>query len=103
MRFVAQAFSAIFVLAMVAACSDFETHYFKDRVNEATTERVAKRYGAPHKIERSEGKIVWTYYDRGSATSSYTGYATSRYCRKYTLTFDQEEILRDWKQEVCQG
>lgn len=85
-------------------CSEYETQYFKNNVNEATADRVAKRYGSPHKLVRNEeGGMVWTYFDRGSGTSSYAGYATSRYCRAYVLTFDRDEILRDWKQEECRN
>lgn len=100
----AQGVFGVTVFAMLVACSAIETQYFKNLVNEANTERVAKRYGAPHKLDRIEGgRTVWTYFDRGSGTSSYSGYAKSRYCRAYILTFDQEEILRDWKQEKCEG
>ena len=50
---------------------DFETQYFKDRVNEATAEQVAKCYGPPHKVEQREGyQTVWIYFERGSATSN---------------------------------
>ena len=91
-------------LAGILACSEYESHYFKDKVNDATAERVAKRYGAPHKLVKGEGgRMIWTYYDRGSGTASYSGYANSHYCRSYVLTFDQDEILRDWKQEDCKN
>ncbi len=99
-----QQFVFICALGAVSACSEFETQYFKDRVNEATAERVAKRYGLPHKVEQREGRqTVWTYFERGSATSSYAGTARSSFCRAYALTFDREGILRDWKQLECQG
>lgn len=78
--------------------------YFQDKVNEATQEKVAKRYGYPHKTEALQnGGEVWTYYDRGSGTASYTGYATSTYCRAYVLTFDKEGVLRDWAQQQCRN
>lgn len=94
----------ICALGAVSACSEFETQYFKGRVNEATTERVAKRHGPPHKIEQREGhQTVWTYFDRGSASSGYAGTARSSFCRAYVLTFDQEGILRDWKLLECRG
>lgn len=94
----------ICALGAVCGCSEFETQHFKDRVHEATTERVAKRYGQPHKVEQREGhQTVWTYFERGSATSSYAGTARSAFCRAYVLTFDRQGILRDWKQLECQG
>ena len=89
-------------LGAVGACSEIETQYFKDRVNEATAERVAKRYGSPHKVEERQGhQTVWTYFDRGSANSGYTGTARSTFCRAYVLTFDREGVLRDWQQLDC--
>lgn len=33
------------------ACDLHEAAYFQDRVNEVTQEKVAKRYGSPHKTE----------------------------------------------------
>ncbi|MBA5865319.1 MAG: hypothetical protein GDA67_01325 [Nitrospira sp. CR1.3] len=99
-----QALHAVALSGILAACSEFETEYFKNRVNEATAERVAKRYGTPHKMEKAEGgRIVWTYFDRGSGTGTYSGYARSSYCRVYLLTFDQDEVLRDWKEGKCEG
>lgn|SRR5574341_293513 len=87
-----------------ASCGYFETGYFQSKVNEATQEMVGKRYGAPHKIESlSNGGEVWTYYDRGSATASYSGYAKSTYCQAYVLSFDKEGTLRDWKQQDCRN
>ncbi|MCG3778432.1 MAG: hypothetical protein JW388_1153 [Nitrospira sp.] len=94
----------VFIVALgaVSACSDFETRYFKDRVNEATTEGVAKRYGLPHKVEQREGgQTVWTYFERGSGTSSYAGTARSSFCRAYVLIFDRQETLRNWQQQEC--
>ena len=88
----------------IIACSEFETSYFKDRVNEATMERVAKRYGTPHKTEQIDGsKTVWTYFERGSGTASFSGTSRGGTCRAYVLVFDQNAILREWKQDECQN
>ena len=95
---------ALSIAGAVGACSEIETHYFKDRVNQATAERVAKRYGSPHKVEERQGhQVVWTYFDRGSANSGYAGTARSSFCRAYVLTFDRGGILRDWQQLDCQN
>jgi hypothetical protein len=84
------------------ACAEFETGYFQSRVNEATEQIVLKRYGPPHKVEQREGhQTVWTYFDRGSAISNYAGTTRSSFCRAYVLTFDRQEILRDWQQQEC--
>ncbi|MDP1770570.1 MAG: hypothetical protein Q8L74_17450 [Nitrospirota bacterium] len=99
-----QQFLLLCAVGVVGACSEIDTHYFKDRVNEATAERVAKRYGSPHKVEeRLDRHVVWTYFDRGSANSGYAGTARSSFCRAYVLTFDREGTLRDWQQLDCRN
>ncbi len=88
--------------AVVSACSEVDSRYFKNRVNEVTIEQVAGRYGAPHKVVRLDGnRTVWTYFERGSGTASYSGFATGGVCHVYTLTFDQQDVLRDWKEHEC--
>ena len=94
--------SLVLMLAGGSACSDVDTRYYRDRVNSVTTDNMAMRYGPPHKIEKfDKGKKVWTYYERGSGTASYSGLATGGYCHAFVLTFDQEDILRDWQQIQC--
>ena len=84
------------------ACSEFETTYFQNKVDQVTQNVVAGRYGMPHKEERlPAGGSVWTYYDRGSGTVGYSGRAASSKCEAYLLTFDQSGVLRDWKQQDC--
>ncbi len=97
--------AALVLLVLVAtSCGLIETQYFKDRVNEVTQERVARRYGPPHKAEPLQnGGETWIYYDRGSATASYAGYAESKYCRTYILSFDKEGVLRDWNEQTCRN
>ena len=91
-------------LMRLVDCAEFETGYFQSRVDEATGQTVASRYGAPHKVERREGsQTVWTYFDRGSATSGYAGTARSTYCRAYVLMFDRQDILRGWQQQECRN
>jgi hypothetical protein len=95
---------AVFILGMLtlAACESIGAEHFRDHVNEATQVKVADRYGAPHWLERlADGREVWTYFERGSGTASYGGYVTGGSCRMYTLTFDQQGVLRDWKEDRC--
>lgn len=83
-------------------CSQFETGYFEHKVGQVTQDIVASRYGAPHTVDKlSEGRSVWTYFDRGSSTAGYGGYAPPAPCKAYLLTFDQSGVLRDWKQQGC--
>ncbi len=93
-----------FILATAgwASCGYIETGYFQSKVDVATQEMVAQRYGPPDTIEKlGNGGAVWTYYDRGSATASYSGYARSTFCQAYVLTFDKEGTLRGWAQRDC--
>lgn len=92
----------VLVFAIVSCDRFIETAYFQHKVNEATQETVGKRYGPPHQTEvLQNGGEAWTYYDRGSGTASYSGYATSTFCRAYVLTFDKQGVLRDWSQHQC--
>ena len=93
--------SASALLGATVACSD-GGEYFKSKVNEVTTDHVARRYGAPHKIEELEGnQSRWTYYKRSSATVGYSGIARGEACTAYVLTFDRHNVLRDWQQGSC--
>jgi hypothetical protein len=92
----------LLAFGVFSACGVIETGYFQGQVNQATQDIVYKRYGAPHKLEKlPDGGSVWTYFDRGSGTSGYSGYVRTSYCRAYIMTFDQTEVLRDWKREDC--
>lgn len=86
------------------ACSDLEARYFKDRVDNVTAEEVAQRHGPPHKVQPIDGgSNVWTYFERGSGTASYAGTSKGGVCRAYQLTFDEQNILREWMQVECQN
>ena len=84
------------------ACSQFETGYFQNKVDQATQDMVARRYGEPHKVDKlSEERSIWTYFDRGTSTTGYGSYARPSSCKAYLLTCDQSGILRDWQQQKC--
>lgn len=94
--------SLLAIVVALTGCGELEGRYYQGGVNQATEESVAKHYGAPHSHERMpDGRSIWTYYDRGSGTSGYSGFARASYCQAYILTFDQNEILRDWRQRDC--
>jgi hypothetical protein len=89
-------------LGMLFGCSQFEMGYFQHKVGSVTQDIVASRYGAPHQPNTlSDGRTVWTYFDRGSSTTGYGSYAPPAPCKAYLLTFDQSGVLRDWKQQDC--
>lgn len=90
------------LLGFAAGCGEFETGYFQGKVDRVTQEEVAKRYGPPHQRETQAGaREAWTYYVRGSGTSGYSGTARASYCRAYVLTFDDQGVLREWRDDNC--
>lgn len=93
---------ALVGFGVLLGCSQFETEYFQHKVGQVTQDVVANRYGAPHQVDKlQEGPVVWTYFDRGSSTAGYGGYASPAPCKAYLLTFDQSDILRDWRLQDC--
>ena len=89
---------------VLSGCGLFETGYFQDKVNAVTQETVASRYGDPHKQDQlPDGRSAWTYFDRGSNTSGYGSYVRPPSCKAYVLTFDEKQVLREWKQQNCTG
>ena len=66
--------SAVLLMTAVA-CETFETGYFEDKVHRATQDIVKHRYGPPHKVQNpGPDREVWTYFDRGSGMSGFSGY-----------------------------
>jgi hypothetical protein len=87
---------------VLSACGLMEAGYFQSQVDQVTQDAVARRYGEPHKVAKlPEGRTVWTYFDRGSSSVGYGGYASRGPCKAYLLTFDQDGVLRDWQQQDC--
>lgn len=86
----------------VVSCGYLETDYFHGKINEATQEMVLEHYGVPHHQQSlANGGTVWTYYERNSGTASSSRAARGASCRAYVLTFDAQNVLREWKQETC--
>jgi len=99
--------------------------YFKSGVDRLTQAEVAEKLGRPHtaKTPVLGGDSVWTYrvplaekelstlYFSGlsNATSQATslmgkpgeGPKEMLYCYRYTLTFNEQKILKQWKREEC--
>ncbi len=89
-------------VGLLCACTGCESQVFRDQVDEATQEKVAGSLGAPHTVDTlPDGRSVWTYFERGSSTSGYGGFMGASPCTAYVLTFDQDGVLREWKQEDC--
>lgn len=84
------------------SCSHPESLYLRDKINDATQEMVLEQYGVPHdQRSLANGGAVWTYYERGSAPDGSAGSARGASCLAYVLTFDAQNVLREWKQETC--
>ena len=119
--------SLVIVLAVVlAACGGpWRDTYFKKGVDRLTQDDVREKLGPPHtaKTPALGGDAVWTYRvpmgDKelesittpglSSATES-VGALLSKgadapkptlYCYRYTLTFNEQKVLKSWKREEC--
>ena len=112
--------------AMLACGGPWRDGYFKKGVDRLTQDEVTERFGPPHtaKTPVLGGDSVWTYRvpisDRELASMSLSqltdtaqqaaalmgkgaaeGPKPMLYCYRYTLTFDEQKILKQWKREEC--
>ena len=117
-----------FILAgvLLACGGPWRDGYFKKGVDRLTQDEVAEKFGPPHtaKTPVLGGDSVWTYRvpisDRELASVSFSGLGDTvkeasalmgkaseqgpkamLYCYRYTLTFNEQKILRQWKREEC--
>ncbi len=118
----------MFLLAgtMLACGGPWRDGYFKKGVDRLTQDEVAERFGPPHtaKTPALGGDSVWTYRvpisDKELASVSFSGLGDAvqqasaligkagpdgpkamLYCYRYTLTFNEQKILKQWKREEC--
>lgn len=112
--------------AMLACGGPWRDAYFKKGVDRLTQEEVTEKFGPPHtaKTPALGGDSVWTYRvpisekelasvdfshlsDTVKEASALLGKASEQgpkatlYCYRYTLTFNEEKILKQWKREEC--
>ena len=87
------------MLVCSVACAKYSLSRLDAAVGTATQQEIAQALGPPHAIR--ERGAQWVYFERGSATSGYSGTARSTMCREYVLTFDQNSVLRGWKRQDC--
>lgn len=117
---------AIALVVTLAACGGpWRDTYFKKGVDRLTQDEVREKFGAPHtaKTPALGGDSVWTYRvpmgDKelesntspgfGSATESVSALLSkggeapkpTLYCYRYTLTFNEQKVLKSWKREEC--
>jgi hypothetical protein len=111
--------------ALLACGGPWRDGYFKKGVDRLTQDEVVEMFGPPHtaKTPVLGGDSVWTYRVplaekelsplHFAALANATTQATSLigkpgegpkemlYCYRYTLTFNEEKILKQWKREEC--
>jgi hypothetical protein len=108
-----QSLAALLVFALVA-CSVTPPHvqYLADHVNRAAQDEIEKRMGAPALTRALEnGDTLWTYQYGAYGTTAVYGTSASyaegsvligsAECVKYVLTFDKQNILREWMRQEC--
>ena len=110
---------------MLACGGPLHDGYFKKGVDRLTQDEVTEKLGPPHtaKTPVLGGDSVWTYRVplaekelsqlHFSGLANATKQATSLmgkaeegpkemlYCYRYTLNFDEQKILKQWKREEC--
>jgi hypothetical protein len=118
----------MFLLAgtMFACGGPWRDGYFKSGVDRLTQDEVEEKLGPPHTAKKPAlgGDSVWTYRvpisDRELASVSFSGLGDTvkeasalmgkaseqgpkamLYCYRYTLVFNEEKILKQWKREEC--
>ena len=118
----------LLLAGMMLACGGgpWRDVYFKKGVDKLTQDEVLGRFGAPHtaKTPVLGGDSVWTYrvplsdrelaslqlFKLGDAVneaasligkSSADGPKAMLYCYLYSLTFNEQKVLKQWKREEC--
>jgi hypothetical protein len=111
---------------MFACGGPWRDGYFKKGVDRLTQDEVAEKFGPPHtaKTPVLGGDSVWTYRvpisDKELASVSFSqlgdaakdaaalmgkaadqGPKAMLYCYRYTLIFNEQKILKQWKREEC--
>jgi hypothetical protein len=110
---------------MLACGGPWRDGYFKKGVDRLTQDEVTEMFGRPHttKTPVLGGDSVWTYRvplaekelsafhfaGLANATTQATsllgkpgeGPKETLYCYRYTLVFNEQKILKEWKREEC--
>jgi hypothetical protein len=117
---------AVALAGMLTACGGpWRDAYFKKGVNRLTQEDIREKMGPPHtaKTPVLGGDSVWTYRfplsdkdldpwnptfiaDASQSVSALMsknqeGPKPTLYCYRYTLTFNEEKVLKSWKRDEC--
>ena len=90
------------LVLMVAGCAarSKEAVYLQSAQDQATQEDVRQQMGAPKTVTTSQsGDSHWVYEVWTWQPGDYRIAAPGAWCDQYTLTFDQEAVLREWTHE----
>jgi hypothetical protein len=124
-RWAVLAIAIILSGAFTACGTPWRDGYFAKGVDRLTQEDVRERFGPPHtaKTPALGGDSVWTYRfalsdkeldpwnptfiaDASQSVSvlmskGQEGPKPTLYCYRYTLTFNEEKMLKHWKRDEC--
>jgi hypothetical protein len=117
---------AVALAGLQTACGGpWRDAYFKKGVNRLTQEDIREKMGPPHtaKTPVLGGDSIWTYRfplsdkdldpwnptfiaDASQSVSALMsknqeGPKPTLYCYRYTLTFNEEKVLKSWKRDEC--
>lgn len=116
---------AIMIVGLTACAKPWRDAYFSKGVERLTQEDIRERLGPPHtaKTPALGGDSVWTYRfalsdkeldpwnpsfiaDASQSVGALMskgqeGPKPTLYCYRYTLIFNEEKVLKNWKREEC--
>lgn len=124
-RTVVRGLVLILAMTLVACGGPWRDIYFKKGVDRLTQDDVREKLGNPHtaKTPALGGDSIWTYRvsmgDKELESITAPGLASAGesvgallskggdapkptlYCFRYTLTFNEQKVLKSWKREEC--
>ncbi len=125
-RTVTNSMVLLIACSLLACGGPWRDKYFKKGVDRLTQEEITEKMGPPHtaKTPALGGDTVWTYrvpltdkelnpMDLSGLTNAANQAASligkagadgpkpTLYCYRYTLTFNEQKILKHWKRDEC--
>jgi hypothetical protein len=110
------------LVLVLTSCASPQTRVLRAAIDHDSQTVVAQQLGQPDAVwPLANGETLWSYrvdqclwaYWRGGRANGSTGGVTvegpgltvlpSARCTEYVLRFDQEQILRAWRRQPCQG
>jgi hypothetical protein len=127
LRIVSTSLIVLVAWSLVACGGPWRDKYFKKGVDRLTQDEITEKLGPPHtaKTPALGGDTIWTYRvpltdkelnpmdlsgltNAANQAASLIGKAGAAdgpkptlYCYRYTLTFNEQKVLKHWKREEC--